>query len=194
MKLLLVILGAFFLFHSTSVFGQVKDSSTLAKDTICDCKASLPLEFVATSLTWGIANTWIWRGAFVHYPKGGEFVNFQVILSPEALFLLMFSLCPVSEWTSGCEASWWNSIWIGFLSMTGSIFIYGGIYGYDQPGDANNVKYTLKDYLILGALPSIGSCLVYNLFLHPPEKKDHSMYLIPSFGKNMASLNFMMQF
>ena len=180
------------IFMYSSLFCQAKDS--VIHDTICSCKPSLPIEIAATSLTWGIVNTWIWRGTFIKQ-DATEFANIQVFLFPEALFLLMFTLGPISEWTSVCETSWWNTLWIGLSTAIASDLIYGSIYGFQQAGDVNHIKYKLQDYFFLGILPSAGSCLIYNLFLHPKEKKDQSMYLIPFFGgKNTASLNFMMQF
>ncbi len=192
--ILSILVGLFFLSEANSAYCQIKDSSFIAKDTICSCKPSLPLEIAATTLTWGLANTWIWRGTFIKQ-NAAEFANIQVFLFPEALFLLMLTLGPVSEWSSGCEASWWNTLWIGLSTAIVSDLIYGGIYGFQQQGNVSHVKYQLKDYLFLGILPSMGSCLLYNLFLHPQEKKEHSMYILPSFGgKNTASMNFMMTF
>jgi hypothetical protein len=105
----------------------------------------------------------------------------------------MVSLAPIASWTSGCEASYWHTLWIGFGTEAASLVVYGGIYGFQHR--LNIYRFNFPEYLALGVLPSLGASLLYNLFLHCPDKKDQSMYIIPSIsGKNMASLNFMMQF
>ncbi len=171
-------------------YSETIDSSAVPKDTICSCKPSLPIEIAVTSIIYGVPSFWIWRVFFDYDRKGVS--DARIIYMPVSLFLLMFSLGPIAEWTSGCEASYWNTLWIGLGSELIGWTIYAG-YGFQRP--QNIYKFNLPEYVALGIVPSVASVFIYNLFLHPKEKNDHIMYLIPSFGeKNTASLNFMMQF
>ncbi len=167
---------------------QVKDSST--QDTICDCKASLPLEIGVTSIVWGIPSYWLWRIPFDH-DTTMEY-NPSGILTLPSLFLLMLTLGPIAELTSGCEASWWHTLWIGLGSSIVSFIAYGGVYGFDH--SLNPYKFNFPEYLALGVFPAVASSVIFNQFLHPPEK-DQSMFIFPSIGsQNSASLNFMYKF
>ena len=177
---------------SSQVFAQTYDSRLDIKDTVCSCKPSLPLEIAATSIIWGMPIYWAYRGS---YPKDSTQVTSAGIVILPSLFLLMISLGPIAEWTSGCEASWWHTLWIGLGTSLITGLAYGSIYGFKHPVSYQDFKFKVIDYLALGVLPSVGSCLIYNLFLHPSQKKDQGFYLYPSVdGKNTASLNFMMQF
>ncbi len=164
----------------------------ITKDTLCSCSPSLPLEIATTSIIWGLPIYWAYRGS---YPKSSKDVTYSGVVIIPSLFLLMFTLGPISELTSKCEASWWNTLWIGFGTSLITGLAYGSVYGFKHPITYSEFSFNAVDYLALGVLPSVSSCLIYNLFLHPRENNNHSMYLLPSFGgKNTASLNFMMQF
>lgn len=189
-KLVIPILLCFaVIFKSQFALSQVKDS---IKD-ICSCKPSLPLEITATSIIWGIPTYVIWRWTFL---KNSSTTNGAGALVGPSLFLLMLSLGTTSEWTSDCEASWWHTLWIGLGTGFTSAIIYGAATNsFNHPGNLKTYKVNIPDYLALGLAPSIASVFIYNLLLHPKEKKDQSLYVIPTFGgKNTASLNFMMQF
>ena len=179
------------IFESKIAYSQTKDS--LEKNTVCSCMPSLPIEIAATSIIWGFPTYSICRNFFFKdsIPK----ISPAVLVVP-SLFLLMISLCPTSEWTSKCEASWWHTLWIGLLTESFCTVIYGALTGLiNHPTEAKSYKINIPDYIALGLIPSVASVFIYNSFLHPSEKKDHSMLLLPSFsGKNTASLNFMMQF
>ncbi|MEI8133509.1 MAG: hypothetical protein WCH46_00360 [bacterium] len=166
------------------------------KNDTCDCKPSLSLEIGATSIVWGIPTYALWRGVLLKNPKDSLSVGSNGLLIGPSLFLLMFSLGPIAEWNSGCEGSWWNTLWIGLGTSATATLIYGLITNsLSRPGDVNSYKYNIVDYLALGVIPSVCSTLLYNMYLHPKEKNNQSMYLLPSFGgKSTASLNFMMQF
>jgi len=90
-------------FFSNLAYTQTPDSTQIpAKDMDHSCKPSLPIEIVATSIFCGIPAYWGWRGLFDYDPK--QSYSFNAILIPPSLFLLMLSLGPIAEWTSGCEA------------------------------------------------------------------------------------------
>jgi hypothetical protein len=173
-----------------SAFSQV--DSSISKETLCSCSPSLPLEIGISSIMWGIPIYWAYRGS---YPKDSAHVTSAGIIIIPSLFLLMLSLGPTAEWTSNCEASWWHTLWIGLGTSFVSGMVYGTLYGFKHPVDYHDFKFNFVDYFALGVVPTVGATLIYNLFLHPTEKKDHSMYLIPSFkGNNTASVDFIMKF
>src|SRR5579863_1305347 len=97
-------------------FCQIIGTANIDKDSICSCKPSLPIEIAAASIFCGIPAYWGWRGLFDYDPN--QSYSFNAILIPPFLFLLMLSLGPIAEWTSGCEASWWHALWIVFGTTT----------------------------------------------------------------------------
>ena len=175
---------------SSQLFAQSHDSQLAVKDTICPCKPSLPIEIAVTSILWGYPNYVIWRSTLL---RDTTAVNANAVLIGPSLFLLMFTLGPISELTSDYEGSWWHTLWIGLYTGGMSALLFNAFT--KKPPEYHSYKFNIPDYLALGLAPSLASVFIYNLFLHPRENSNHSMYLLPSFGiKNTASLNFMMQF
>ena len=187
----------FFLTIALSFFlilekGHAQSAANTSNDT-CQCKPSLPIEIGISAIIWGIPTSYIWRRLFL---RDSTVVNAISVLLPPSLFLLMFTLGPISELTSECETSWWHTLWIGLATGVTSTLIFNAFSGgIDHPGNLKTFKYNVGDYLALGLAPSVASVFIYNLFLHPKEKKDQSMFVFPSVGNNnTASLNFIMKF
>ncbi len=188
----LVIL-ALILCFATEVYSQ----GNLSQDTIertpakeeCNCKASLPLEIGVTSIVWGVPSYWSWR---VVFDRDSSAINPTTLFIGPSLFLLMLTLGPIAELTSGCEASWWHTLWIGLGSSILAVIAYMP-YGFSHP--LNPYKFNLPEYLVTGALPAVASSIIFNLFLEPSPDKDKAFFVFPSFGsENSASLNFMYKF
>ncbi len=189
-----ILIGVFFVLFSHISFAQDRDNVAVRKDTICDCKPSLPIEIAATSLIWGLPTYVLWRGAYDFDSNGYALKN--ILLLP-TWFLLMPVLGYSAELTSGCEASHWHALWIGIVTGAVSFVIYGGFYGFEHREVKSTFhKFNFIDYLALGVLPSVASVLIFNLFLEPPEEGgNQGMLIFPSIGlDNSASLNLMMKF
>src|SRR6185436_20578583 len=83
---------------SESALSQPQNKDTiLLKDTVCKCEPSLPLEFAATSVFWGIPNYVIWVGTLMKNPNTHNVTGTSFYIIP-SLLLLMFTLGPISEW------------------------------------------------------------------------------------------------
>ncbi len=172
------------------------DSTKQLIESACKCHPSLPLEILASSLITGIPAYWGYRAFF------DDTLGFapQIGLIPISFFLYIVSLAPVAEWTSGCKANAWNSVWIGFGSQITCALLYDVAYGHSHI--LNLYKINWPEYFALGVVPTIITSFIYNLFLHPKPPKngngsgsDEGMYLMPSVngGKSFA-LNFGMRF
>jgi hypothetical protein len=190
-KLFLAILFVLAILVSRTASSQPYNASSV--DT-CACKPSLPIEIAATSIIWGIPTYWIWRSGFDRDSSGYKPTGILIIPS---LFLLMPVLGFTAEWTSGCEASHWHTLWIGLVTGATAFVLYGAFYGFSHSQITNEFyRFNLIDYLALGVVPSVASTLIFNLFLHCPEKKgDQSMLIYPTVGLDKtASLNVMLKF
>ena len=173
------------------------DSATRIADTACGCHPSIPLEIVASALTVGMIEYWASRVIFDDTFKVQD--AGPALIGP-ALLLYMATLAPVANWTSGCDANAWNTVWIGFLSQAVYIDLYGVIYGFKHV--LNIYKFNWPEYLALGVAPTVITSLWYNIFLHPRPPKDEGvrsydqgMYLLPSVnGDKSVALNFGMRF
>ena len=185
---------------STSLpFNEVQDIypfkkiDTIVKDDTCSCKPSLPLEILATSVIWGFPTYWIWHNLIDYTPPNLQ-PNFTIVLWFPAQFLLMFSLGPVAEWTSGCEASYWHTLWIGLGTSLITTTYYVSVTNYSK-ATYNPYKFNFGQYLILGVVPSVASTFIYNLFLHPKEMQNQSFMIFPSIDRqNQACLNIVGRF
>lgn len=205
MKALLVVL---LFLSSTSVFSKTVvsgnttatktellsslDSTKTVADT-CDCKPSLPLEIGASSIVWGIPAYWIVE-SLIHKDTSEKF-NAAGVFIPISYFLLMYSLGPTAEWTSGCKASYWHLLWIGLATHLTTTIVYGTILNSNLNGGSSNDihKFVFRDYLVVSVLPSIASTLIFNTFLHTPSK-DQSVIIFPTVGgKNTASVNLLIK-
>ncbi|MBS1904336.1 MAG: hypothetical protein JSS75_11575 [Bacteroidetes bacterium] len=156
-----------------------------------DCHPSLALEIGVTTLVLGVPSFWIWREPFD--ADSNEYLRIRGLFLPLDLLILVFTLGPVAESTSDCEASYWHAAWIGLVSDFICSYTYGAVYGFNHKLD--NHKFNLPEFLALGVAPSVLTVFAYNLFQHPKESKTTSMMLYPSLGRgNTASLNFLMQF
>ena len=107
-----------------------------------------------------------------------------------SVVLLAYSLGPVAELTSGCEASYWNIVWIGLGTQLLALLPYAAIHGKNYE-DIH--KFRIEDYLIIGILPSVASAVIFNLFLESPPSPDTD-YLLPETGPGYFGLRYMLQF
>ncbi len=172
------------------------DSATKMCDTSCGCHPSIPLEIAASALTVGMIEYWASR---VYFDDTFKAMDVGALLIAPALLLYMATLAPVANWTSGCDANAWNTVWIGFLSQVACIDLYGVSYGFKHV--LNIYKFNWPDYLALGVAPTVITSLWYNIFLHPRPKDldDHKsyqgMYLLPSLNSDKSvALNFGLRF
>ncbi len=171
----------------------VNKIDTVVKNGDCECKPSIPLEMLATSVIWGFPTYWIWHTALDYTPPNFE-PNVAGLYIIPSQFLLMFILGPIAEWTSGCKASYWHTLWIGLGTSTVTTGYYVWITNYSK-ATYNPYKFNFGQYLILGVIPSVASAFIYNLFLHPKEKHDQSFMIFPSIGReNQACLNLVGRF
>lgn len=165
---------------------------TIVKNDSCDCKPSLPLEIVSASIIWGFPTYWIWHTQLDYTPPNHG-PNVATIFLYPAQFLLMFTLGPIAEWTSGCEASYWHTLWIGLGTSCFTAIFYGGVTNFKPT--YNPYRFNFGQYLILGVVPSVASTFIYNLFLHPKEMQNQSFMIFPSIDRqNQACLNIVGRF
>ncbi len=176
---------------------QSTDSAKRVSDTSCDCHPSLPLEIVTSSLIWGIPAYWGYRGA-VDDTAIGSLKVWPAIIAV-SIILPLISLAPVANWTSGCEASWWHTLWIGFGSNIACTILYEVAYGHDHVLNVN--KFNWPEYAALGVAPTVIASLVYNQFLRSCAKEtdehstDQGMYFLPSVNVDKSvSMNFGLRF
>jgi hypothetical protein len=116
----LLIFVCFLITLPSTGFAQFRDSVESADsakkitDTTCACHPSIPLEIAASALTVGMIEYWTTR---IIFDDTFEVMDVGGLLIGPALLLYMATLAPVANWTSGCEANAWNTVWIGFLSQ-----------------------------------------------------------------------------
>ncbi len=168
-------------------------TDNVAKDSVCDCKPNLALEIGVTSILWGMPTFWAWRG--LSDRDTNVYLDPRSMLIIPSAILLMFTLGPIAEWTSGCEVSYWHAVWIGWATPVIPALIYYGVYGEKHPH--NIYKFYLPEYLAIGVVPSIATILIFNQFLHPNEKQNQSqsLFIFPSIGReNQACLNVVGRF
>ncbi|GEM_PF-4081028 len=192
--LIFLLLGSFTVFHSIAFAASPSsDSVKRASDTACNCQPSIPLEIATSSLVVGVLE---YESSRVIFDDTLPQQNASAALIAPTLLLYMLSLAPIANWTSGCDANAWNTVWIGFLSQVTSIAVYGASYGFTHVLNLN--KFYWPEYLALGVVPAAITSLWYNIFLHPRPKdhnSDQGMYLIPSVnGEKSLALNFGMRF
>ncbi len=177
-----------------STFGAMNaynKTDSVAKDSVCDCKANLPLEIGVTSLVFGVPSYYLWRSLMNIRPD--SLFDFSYGLIPESLFLLMFTLGPIAEGTSGCQASNWHTLWIGFSSTLISSIVYFVASG-SQP-KIRSTNFDIVQYAMLGFVPSVASSIIFNKFLKPIVNKNQSFLIFPSIGReNQACLNMIGRF
>jgi hypothetical protein len=170
------------------------DSIRHTLDTSCECSPSVAAEIAASSLTVGVLE---YLSTRVMFERAFGDATENPALFPPALLLYLVTLAPVAEWTSGCEANIWNTVWIGFLAQAGCMALYGLGYGLHHQLDPN--KIYVGEYLALGFAPAVITSLWYNHFLHTRPKDDRNsdqgMYLLPFVGADQSlSLNFGVRF
>ena len=163
-------------------------------DTLCRCHPSLPLEIVASSLIAGLPAYFGYRAffddTFAFQPEIG--------LIPVSFLGYMLALGFTAAWTAGCDANWWNAVWIGFGSNVAVSLLYGAVYGNTHILNINKINW--PEYLALGVAPTVLASVVYNQFLHPHQEERHhssddGMYLLPAVGGDKSlSLNFGVRF
>ncbi len=174
------------------------NADTIQKSVNCECEPSLPLEIGLTSIVWGIPSYLSYRFFYdKHFGADsvldGGTLRFDAALFILTPFLLMYSLGPIAELTSGCEVSYWHAFWIGFGTATMAAAIYGSDYGSKHPQDIKT--FNLREYLWIGVAPSIASAFIFNIFLHPRSNKNQTLLIFPSIGYgNQASLNIVGRF